>query len=546
MKRYQGSHLLILLIFCAACSANATPIPDNTAGKVILSTIVAQEQKDIYAKYATLFMEQHPSIYINIQSGVDVGNDFFRTHGQDNVAYERYIFEHFDVMPTTYISDDVLERQLLLNLKPLMDADVQFDPADYYTNTLTIYQEDNGIWALPVSQSLSLLHYNRDLFLRLGIGEPQSNWTWADYLDTAYQLSHHDTSGKQIYGTLATNALYNVYYAALLKSELDIRRMNAEEIQFEQQPILEWISTMRAMREEGVILITNQAGEYIDPLPGTVDAFVERREGRLGMWDEGEFYLPDGRQPEILPFQVGRAVYPPHLLFGTEEIRSYVISAGTQHPQEAWQWIEFLSRQPSTITPLASTIRAPLRRSVAEQSNFWQQFDAETARLYQRTLETAPSFADRLHDARLGDAISEVYRATFDNPDQTPLEIVQSAQHTLEQHVAILALTPPAAIVPLRPVESLQGAETPTTNGIRFGIPGAFYGDIDRLLIRYQQAYPDTGVTIIRTFDDRSFAAVAQQTDCFLWQGAISRDAQSAHLDLQPYIDADQTWKTVI
>jgi ABC-type glycerol-3-phosphate transport system substrate-binding protein len=61
------------------------------------------------------------------------------------------------------------------------------------------------------------------------------------------------------------------------------------------------------------------------------------------------------------------------------------ISAGTAHPEAAWEWINFLSRQPS----LSSEYFMPSRQSVESQSKFWRMLDKDAKETYRYALAHA-------------------------------------------------------------------------------------------------------------------------------------------------------------
>src|SRR5262249_39602575 len=128
----------------------------------------------------------------------------------------------------------------------------------------------------------------------------------------------------------------------------------------------------------------------------------------------------------------------------------YMISAGTEHPAEAWQWIEFLSRQqtdqPGPVGPGGYNVprRIPARQSLAEQTNFWKSIDEGTAAAHKWAIAPPAPPPDRTPDytafGALGNALEQVLGADKKDPQKA----LQEAQKQLEQQLAEVQLTPTA------------------------------------------------------------------------------------------------------
>ncbi len=51
------------------------------------------------------------------------------------------------------------------------------------------YQVDGKTWAIPYRQDGQILYYNKDLFKKAGVAEPDGSWTWDDYGKAAEELA---------------------------------------------------------------------------------------------------------------------------------------------------------------------------------------------------------------------------------------------------------------------------------------------------------------------------------------------------------------------
>jgi hypothetical protein len=111
-------------------------------------------------------------------------------------------------------------------------------------------------------------------------------------------------------------------------------------------------------------------------------------EQELGMWGAGYEQHGPG---ESVPFGVGVAPYPPS---DSQSMRiyaqGYIMSSGAQYLEQAWRWLDFLSRQATHQTRFADIGDMPARRSVAETSGYWDQLDAEGRAAVETTLDRQP------------------------------------------------------------------------------------------------------------------------------------------------------------
>jgi ABC-type glycerol-3-phosphate transport system substrate-binding protein len=132
---------------------------------------------------------------------------------------------------------------------------------------------------------------------------------------------------------------------------------------------VEWYA--RLFYEHGVAPTTPQAirafgGRYNQEYYGIT-------QGKAGMW-MGVFSEREGLVwPAPWEFASGMVTLPREAVsstFGGAEI--YVISAKTEQPQAAWQWLSFLSKQ-------LPNREAPARRSLLESDAFVQQVGEQAA-----------------------------------------------------------------------------------------------------------------------------------------------------------------------
>lgn len=100
-------------------------------------------------------------------------------------------------------------------LLDISDVAGELDPA---TGGLEPMAIDGVTYAVPYRQDSWLLYYNKELFKKAGVDEPDGSWTWDDYADAAEKL----TTGideKQVTGTYLHSWQSTVQGFALAQSE---------------------------------------------------------------------------------------------------------------------------------------------------------------------------------------------------------------------------------------------------------------------------------------------------------------------------------------
>jgi multiple sugar transport system substrate-binding protein len=115
------------------------------------------------------------------QASSDKGPDILQV-GDDAVALfvEKGVLENL----TPYISGS--------NGAEKLDTSIYF-PGVYYTGT---YPFKNRPYLLPKDYTSICIIYNKAMFKAANLPEPDSNWTWDDFVATAQKLTLKDASGK--------------------------------------------------------------------------------------------------------------------------------------------------------------------------------------------------------------------------------------------------------------------------------------------------------------------------------------------------------------
>ena len=81
-------------------------------------------------------------------------------------------------------------KEQLLDLSALVERDkAEVKPEDYINGTFESMQVDGKQYAIPVSFTIALLYYNKDLFDKAAVEYPTDTWTQKDFIDAAKKMT---------------------------------------------------------------------------------------------------------------------------------------------------------------------------------------------------------------------------------------------------------------------------------------------------------------------------------------------------------------------
>jgi len=538
---------ILFVLLCGCASPSPLPLPptlppsvnslvattapsQSTAASAPVTITFAVNQYEL-AKYRPLadrFEAEQPDVTVQIIALPEPAK------GPDGTlqfaGFQRQVAETADSFSTSFAVDEALRAGLLLDLTPLIDADPSFDRADFLPGALN--PVDGAIGSITHNLFVPLYAYNRILFTQRGVTEPTADISFAQLLDKAKQVAVAGDDSSAIYGIWNYEIALDTLTMLLRERGIDLGD-TAPPLSDERYAAT--LAELQTLAAENTILYENwlQRSSVVND----IRSHQLTGQSQLAIWPAQDYGFPAGS----LPADVGLVPMrdPATDALQLFPYNSYGISAGTQHPEAAWRWISFLSRQ---YLPLDSGNFGffPARRSLLVQH--WQSIgESEIAvmRPIIERLEVPPQLTASPMRWALQSGLSAAAEQLLGQRQSVPTAL--AAAETAAQEAVLTASIPtptpdmrPIIVSTPQPVPALAGAKE-----VRFGVPPLLGESIRATAGVFNQSQSAIAVTAT-TIDgsaDSSPGGVAAQFDCFVTRAY--EPADDATLDLQPLIDAD-------
>lgn len=147
------------------------------------------QEMEIHQQKFDLYMEEHPNVTIK---PVDIGTERFQKL--------MTLIGSGTAPDIIYINEwcySLAYRDVLLPLDSYIEADTEFDLADYPESLLVPLRYEDQLYALPQEVSPYVVYYNKDMFEAAGLELPTDDWTMDDFYAAAKALTNPD---KNVYG----------------------------------------------------------------------------------------------------------------------------------------------------------------------------------------------------------------------------------------------------------------------------------------------------------------------------------------------------------
>ncbi len=497
MQRFHQHTVLWIRIFFILSFLLASCSNVQDANNIVITFAAPKRHQSVYESLIAEFHKQHPEIAV--QFVLLDGNSDSPGNMGDTVRVGS--------LPKN-------PQSQFLNIQPLIDGDSSFDTGDFWPRAMEGCRGQQGNQlGIPITLTVQVIYYQKAAFDKQRVAYPQPAWTWDDFRQTINALA--DPGGENpFYGFVDDPR-------GLLLSPLVDHILTAESGEVNPETISNKLDWYLNLTSENKLYAVNQYDERRDLLTNA----------QAGMWIDS-FGSGDAGSNHFAPFPVSDQIEVTNPVHAD----CAAISAGSQHPQAAWEWLKFLSKQSSEIDLSMGTI--PARQSVTYASNVWRTLSSETQQLLRYSLDHAWYRAEHPEELIL-------VMDAFSNAISKQTSLSQALKENLASSTPVPQPTLPESTVVVReskPTESADQIE------IRYFASGArstvdLRQRMSALITKYEQEHPEVKITYefaLPRSGDSFWKSMADSYDCFSWGtpswGIIPTDLL---LDLRPLVEIE-------
>ena len=333
------------------------PGPTLAGGGIEIDFLVSDDVGP-YLSLAEDFQQEHPEIVVNVELYAPSQTISLRPQ-HESMSRRAPCFEgdwHIDYV----------DREMLLDLTPLIETDPNFSPEDFFQVSRQHLSREGRMLGLPAWVYVYLIAYNRDWFDRLGRPYPPLDWDWEEFLRFSQPLAEQNGANRR-YAYVAFNE------GTILYSIMRWRGVDPWEPGDRPQPRFTDPGVVEAVQWYVDLHRVHGIKPQFSLSMPTYEEVEEAQQlvlsERAAMWESNIAFPPTERPA----FDIGYTAYPAEQQgspgffgYGT----AYFISsqATPEEIQGCWTWITYLSERflplANDSMPLWSDV-TPARRQAA-------------------------------------------------------------------------------------------------------------------------------------------------------------------------------------
>jgi multiple sugar transport system substrate-binding protein len=242
---------------------------------------------------------------------------------------------------------------------------------NYVNSIRSAYTINGKVYGIPKDVNGFGLCYNKTLFRLAGLRPPDASWTWNDVITAARKLT--DPS-KHVYGFAAREDDGTATYLTVLQAGGQIISANGKKSGYDKPGTIKGIQFWTDMINKYHASPTLQQTTETDPLAMLTSGKVAMY--YCGSWEPEEIAaVPYGKANiNIAPLPKGPAGNRNFYANGLGN----VIEAKTKHPQQAWEFVQFLgSKQAAQIQSRTGTVIPAFKGAAASYAKAIPEFDMQ-------------------------------------------------------------------------------------------------------------------------------------------------------------------------
>ena len=272
---------------------------------------------------------------------------------------------------TTSPTVNALARKSVLeNLKPYIDKDNGFNPADFVQAFLPPAQVNDGLFGIPAYGTTQIMYYRKDLFEKKGIS-PDVLKSWESLEKAAAQLTEKNGTEVSVYGWEPMWGVWNII-DAVLSAGGSILSEDGKTVTVDDKI---WIDTWEYFRRnihDGKTMRIHSGGQGWEYWYKTIDDVMQdKAAGYTGSsGDQGDLDFTKVAAYEQ-PGWNGQQGKP---IAGSQFLAVPSV-AKEEQKQGAFEWMKFFTNSKNTGKWSMSTGYIPVRLSAQEDADYKAYLD---------------------------------------------------------------------------------------------------------------------------------------------------------------------------
>jgi len=345
---------------------------ENDTIDITITFAASPAEKSVYQPLMEAFHQEHPNITVQfVEQDSTVHMD---ARAQASLA---------DVSFLSGRSGVIAGAGYFLELTPLMETDPNFQPEDFWPNAMTACQDREGrSYGIPLSLNFLGILYDPQALDADGLAHPKSGWTWERFRQTVNTMAVGDNLSRQypfVDQPVSGESSFINLLAPIIDSYLVNNNGTIDPASLAQS--LQWYIDLVQQKRIFPVTEFEKSQAYKDLFQ---DGYPAMYIGATNSWvDDG----PALNRYNMVSYPVDSNA--PGIPTSPMLAQCGIISAGANHPQEAWLWLNYLSHQWIHGDERLAYINqaAPARPSIANNNPYWEAIPANAQEAYRFGLE---------------------------------------------------------------------------------------------------------------------------------------------------------------
>ncbi|QPC80516.1 extracellular solute-binding protein [Phototrophicus methaneseepsis] len=242
-----------------------------------------------------------------------------------------------------------LSEPPILNLDPLINADPNFDRADFVPHVLDQLTVSDRLWGLPLTIEPAILWYRPDLFEEANVPAPENGWTVSEFADALQMLYANSDEFAPFQPSYDMSSYLFMLMAAYGVVPYDYRT-TPPTLNLTDPVAVETIRQVLDLAKNGYMDYYELAGTGGGGFSSNNQSPLIGDRLNLMSW-RIQFLNTEGNQLEMTTFPVGTQYTPV-----SYQVGAGYINVDTAHPEGCYRWLSYISQHPEVFNTMPARL----------------------------------------------------------------------------------------------------------------------------------------------------------------------------------------------